>query len=265
VAQFHRRHYTRDNAVVAVAGDIDEQRAAQLAEQLLAGLPEGSRNAYPVAEPTPPQGRHLVVVDKPERSQTQLVIGTLGTHPDDDDHLALLVANWAFGGTFTSRLTTEVRGKRGWSYGASSHLSSSRVREAFSMWTAPGAEDAAECLALELELLESWHARGIDERELRFCQDNICRSYAFEVETAKKRLHQKLERELLGLPEDYHARYTERVRAVTLEQANAAVRRRIDPSRLWISAVATEAELGDSLRDAVPALADALVEPFDLE
>jgi zinc protease len=270
VAAFHRRHYTRANALVGVAGDIDEDRAALLAERLLAGLPEGQSpesqaGGYPAAEPEPPDARRLVIVDKAERSQTQLVVGTLGTHPHDDDHIALSVANWAFGGTFTSRLTTEVRGKRGWSYGASSHLSISRVREAFSMWTAPGAEDAAACLSLELELLEAWHARGIDERELRFCQDNICRSYAFEVETAKKRLHQKVERALLGLPDDYHQRYTERVRAVTLAEANEAVRRRIDPSKLWVSAVATDAELGQALRDAVPGLAQSLVEPFDLE
>jgi hypothetical protein len=52
---------------------------------------------------------------------------------------------------------------------------------------------------------------------------------------------------------------------VTLAEANEAVRRRIDPSKLWVSAVATDAELGQALRDAVPGLAQSLVEPFDLE
>jgi zinc protease len=265
VVDFHRLHYCRANAVVAVGGDVSEAEAARIAEQLLALLPEGRATEAVTHEPKLPSGRGLVIVDKAERSQTQLGIGCLGTHPDDADHVALLVANTAFGGTFTSRLTAEVRAKRGWSYGASSHLSISRVRETFGMWTAPAAKDASACLSLEIDLLETWHNTGITEDELAFCQDYICRSYAFEIDTAKKRLQQRLERALIGLPDDYYSRYTERVRAVTLTQANEAVRQRIDPKHLWVGAVATESELGDALRNAIPDLSNCVVDPYDLE
>jgi zinc protease len=67
----------------------------------------------------------------------------------------------------------------------------------------------------------------------------------------------------VDLPADYHARFVERVGEVTLEEANAAVRRRIDPSALWVSALATATELGDALQAAVPRLAQAIVEPHD--
>ncbi len=169
-----------------------------------------------------------------------------------------------FGGTFSSRLNQEVRAKRGWSYGASSGLTVSRVREAFTIWTAPGIEDAAECLKLELDLYERFCADGINQEELGFCQDYLRRSYAFEIDTAKKRLQQKLERALLELPEDFHARFIERVGNVTLADANAAVRRRLDPRNLWVAAVCTDADTGAGLRAAAD-WAETRVEPFDLE
>ena len=258
-------HLTSGNAIVCVSGDIDETGASRLAETLLAGLPQGEPHGYPADEPAAPQGKNLVIIDKPERSQTQMGIGMLGTHTSDDDHTALLVANTAFGGTFTARLIQEIRAKRGWSYGASSVLTTSRIREAFSMWTAPGAEDAPACLALELEMLRAWHDEGITADELSFCQGYLRRSSAFDIDTAKKRVQQKLERLLFDLPDDWHATFVDRVAAVTLDRANAAVKKRISPDNLWVSVVATNADTGDELRQAAGELATSIVEPADVE
>lgn len=265
LCQFHAERYHRDHALVGIWGDVESSRVEAIAERLLARLPRGAPAGYPVPEPAPPVGRRMVVVDKPDRNQTQMVLGTLGTRPTDDDHVALLVANVALGGTFSSRLVQEIRAKRGWSYGASSHLAVGRVRESFSAWCAPSAADAPACLSLLLELVARWQDEGISDDELRFCQSYLRRSYAFEIDTPKKRVGQGLDRLLLGLPDDYHSRLVERIGEVTLEQARAAVRRRIDPDRLWVSVVGTDAEIGGTIRAAVPGLAQALVVPYDDE
>lgn len=133
------------------------------------------------------------------------------------------------------------------------------------MWTAPGADTAADCLSLELDLLAQWRERGIDAAELAKCQQYLRLSHAFEIDTPKKRLAQKIERELLDLPEDFHRRWVERVNGVTLDEANQAVRRRISDSNLWVSAVATNEAIGEALRAAIPDLHQTVVEPFDVE
>ena len=130
-----------------MAGDVTADHAASWRASSSGPCPRACRAADDVPEPTMRPGRRLLVVDKPERTQTQILVGTMGTSPHDEDHVPLVVANAVFGGTFTSRLMREVRSKRGWSYGASARTAIDRHRQAWIMWTFPAAEDAAPCLS----------------------------------------------------------------------------------------------------------------------
>lgn len=262
---FYRRHYTRRNALVAISGDVSQHEGEELAERLLAGLPEGDAVPDPVPPPPAPKGRRLVIVDKPDRTQCQMIAGGLGTHPRDPDHVALMVANTVFGGTFTSRLMQEIRVKRGWSYGAASRAGFDRQRDAFTMSAAPAATDAPGCLALMIELLSAWRKDGITQEELDFARKYIVRSHAFEIDTARKRVHQKLEAALYDLPEGYHATFLDRVQHVTLAQANEAVRARVSEDDMVLSVVGTHAEVGEALSKAVAGVDEVEVAPFDLE
>lgn len=251
------------NLVFAFGGDIDAAQASEIRDRVTSALPKGERRTDTVPEPTRRSGRHLVIVDKPERTQTQILLGTLGTHPHDPDHTALHVANTVFGGTFTARMTQQIRSERGWSYGAYSDLSYDRRRQAFSMWTFPKASDAAACIRLEIEMLEQFHKEGITPKELAWVKRYLARSHAFSIDTAAKRVGLALEAELYGLPPGYHEKYVERVQAVTLDEANAAIRARLEPADLLVVVVGTESEIGNQIRDAVAGLETSEVVPFD--
>jgi len=265
VVGFYRRSVVRKNLVIGFSGDVTADRAAVIAERIVAGLPTGEAVPDEVAEPNMKPGRRLLLVDKPERTQTQILVGTLGTSAGDDDHVPLVVANAVFGGTFTSRLMREIRSKRGWSYGASARTGVDRHRQSWVMWTFPAAEDCGPCLKLSLELLDAWVSEGVTAREVEFIQRYLVRSHAFEIDTASKRLHQALDVELLGLPADYFASWIEGVKAVTPEAASAAVRRRIRPEDLLAVVVGTAARVEAPLRAAVRRLTGASVVPFDAE
>ncbi len=261
-----QRTYTerllRAERIIGFAGDITVPEAERLVATHLAPNP-GTLSPRPLApEAEQRRGRHLVIVDKPERTQTQIQIGRLGTHPGDPDHTALAVGNSVFGGTFTSRLMRAVRSERGWSYGASSRLGIDRIREAFSVWTFPSAEDAAPCIALELELLERWVAEGITDDELGFVKSYLVKSHAFSIDTPDKRLEQAIELTMLDLPSDYFSGYVQRVAAVTREEVNAAIQKRIDPADLTLCVLGTDATIGAGLR-ALPGLSSVDVVPFD--
>jgi len=265
VRAHYERAFTRANAVVAVSGDVTESDARALAEKLVSRLPEGTKNVDSVGDPAGPKGRHLVVVDKPERTQTQLVIGAIGSRADDPDHYPWMVGNTVFGGTFTSRLMQEIRAKRGWSYGASSRVGFDRHREAFTMWTAPAAKDTAACLALELELLGELAAKGVTDEEVAFAKNYLVRSHAFDLDTAKKRVHLPFEEALYDLPPGYHTDYVRHVEGVDTKAINAALANRVKIDDLVIGAVVTQAEMGTALAEAIPNLASKTVLAQDFE
>lgn len=263
VQAHYEAHITQQNLVFAFSGDIESEQAEQLRDQFVRGLPEGQSQRRPLEHPAGIRGRQLVFVDKPERTQTQILIGGLGTYAHDADHVALLVANTAFGGTFTARLTQEVRAKRGWSYGAYSHLPYERRRQSFSMWTFPAASDAPACIALQLEMLREWIEEGITAEEFEYAQRYLIHSNVFNIDTATKRVSLTLDEILYELPKDYHEHFAERVRSVTLEEVNAAVRSRISTENLLICVVGTERDTGAAVRQAIPDLAEYRVVPFD--
>ncbi len=131
------------------------------------------------------------------------------------------------------------------------------------MWTFPASGDAAACIALQLGLLESLIDQGVTERELSFAKRYLTKGYAFEIDTASKRLGQRLDEVVIPLPKDYHTRYLERVQAVTRDEVNTALRKRISSSDLLITIVATASELRSALDRVIPDLVETRVVRFD--
>lgn len=247
----------------AAAGDITEAELNGFRDQVVGRLARVDVTPRTLPEPAAPRGRTLVIVDKPARTQTQIYIGGLGTMPRDRDHFALLVGNTIFGGTFTSRLMREVRSKRGWSYGAASRLGRDRVREAWSMWTHPAMSDAPACIALELKLLDKLLDDGVTERELSFAKSYLVRSRAFDLDTATKRLWTRIDQHLLGLPSNFQARAAERIMAVTRDEVNAALRKRLSSKNLIVSVLATASEARAAIEDAIDGLDRTVVIPYE--
>lgn len=261
VVQHHQAHLTAGNLLLGVAGDVTRSDLETMLGAHFTGLPRHRPPADRVGAPKVPRGRRVLIVDKPERTQTQLYIGTLGSRAKDTDLDALTVANQAFGGTFTARLMNEVRSKRGWSYGAYSRLGQDRQRDAWSMWTFPAAKDAAACAALELDLLEDLAHRGLTAAEIRFAKKNLVNGHCFEVDTAAKRLEARMDDAIYGLPADHWKRFTQRVRAVKRADANAAVERRLSPRDLAIVVVATAEDVRPAFED-LPGVTSLDVVPY---
>jgi zinc protease len=263
VCATYARRFVQSDIVIGFAGAITEDEAKTFGSALVRSLPEGPHVETVLTDPVAPSGRHLYFVDKPERTQTQILIGSLGTHPHDPDHHPLVAATAIFGGTFTSRMMREIRSKRGWSYGTSARLSIEKQRHAFTMSAFPAAADCAPCVALELKLLEDFTTNGVTPRELAFIKNYLIRSHAFEIDTASKRLGQLLEVELLDLPADYHTKYLDHVKDVTLESANAAVKQRLSAQNLVVVVVGTAGEILEAVLKAIPDLEGHSVQPFD--
>lgn len=262
VLAFYGAHFTRANAVATVSGDIDSAEARKLAEGLVSGLPEGVLSSRNMASPSRRSGRHLVIVDKPERVQCQVMIGCLGSKVDDPHYFPLLVASAAFGGTFTSRMMKRVREERGWSYSAGARLDVARVRAGFVMDTAPASADVANCVGLELGMLEELCERGVAADELQHAKNYLVRTFAFDQETAAQRVGLRHAALCLGI-EGFYDRYVAGIEAVTEEQVREAVKTRLSAHDVVIAVVGTASEIANKVTCAIPNVSTVTVTPFD--
>lgn len=244
VVEMHARLFRRGGATVALAGLLDAHAEAD-AELLALALAGG---APPVRERpvvTRPPGNQVLVVDKPERSQAQILVGQPSVGWRHPDYAALWLANEAFGGGgFGARLMREVREERGWSYGAYSNWTHARDNSVHWIWVFPSADYAVECLALVQELFAAWVRDGVSDDELAYARDSILNSAAFFVDTPLKRLNYELRKARIGADP---LGLMDAVRTVSLEDVRAAVSRDFDPEVTHAVIVATASDVRDQL------------------
>ncbi|MCB9787578.1 MAG: insulinase family protein [Deltaproteobacteria bacterium] len=248
VVAFWREHYRPDGAVVGAASDIDRARLDRYIERTLGRLPR-ARTADVLEVPpwTGAEGVRVVLVDKPERTQTQVTLGHATIDANHEDHLALYVGNVIFGGTFTARLSHEIREKRGWSYGAYSYLQADARLGTFMMRFYPGVKDTVPALRVADDLLTALVRDGVDPDEMDATQNFLAHSHLMSFETAEKELSERLSARLIGRPDDWLDRFVPMIRGVTREQVDSALRRHLTPDTMVVSVVCTASDLREQV------------------
>lgn len=249
--------------IAAAAGDLDLDELGARLDEHLGALPAGSPAPGTSVEPRALRGVEVLLVDKPERTQTQLFLGRPAVPPGHEDYFPFLLANHAFGGMFTSRLMQEVRVKRGWSYGAYSRLEVHPTRSVVAAWTFPANEDTMGTIRLLLDLLGEFAREGVTGEELEAGKGHLRNVLAFEIETPEAQVSRRLHELLLGLPDDWTRRFLDAVGGTSLARANDAARSVLGPD-LALTAVCTAGRFVDPLA-AMPEVSRIDVVPFDAD
>ena len=247
---WHQRALVGGHVLFGVAGDVDANEAAKAIAREFAKLPSGGGELG--ARPTVARrsGMRLTIVDKPERTQSQILMGQPAPRWHDPDFLALQVATTAFGGTFTARLMDEVRSKRGLSYGASARVGQGRGAKSLVAHVFPSLEQTPETLELVLRLWREWVVDGVTAREVEFARGYLAKSFAFSVATPEDRLELRTALELAGMPRDFADTFAARVSKVERDDALRALKRHLSPGDLEITVVSTADELLPKLQAA---------------
>jgi zinc protease len=228
--RLHRQHYVAQRATVAIVGDVSRAEAAAIAQRLTVDLPAGEP-APPLPAPTLPE-RRSIRVDHPS-AQAHLLIGQPGISRDDPDYYPLLVGNYVLGGGgFVSRLTREVREKRGYAYSVYSYFAPQRVAGPFQIGLQTRGAQVADALAVVEQTLAAFIAEGPTKEELQAARDNIINGFGLRLDSNRKILDHVAMIGFYGLPLDWLDAYPERVAAVTAEAVRDAFARRVRPEHL---------------------------------
>ncbi|OYY51343.1 MAG: peptidase M16, partial [Polaromonas sp. 39-63-203] len=172
----HAQGVVACRARISMVGAVTRAQADAIATRLLARLPQTDCSTLQPLPVVPEVAALTQPVEKRiafDSAQAQVLVGQPGYRRSDPDHFALFVGNYILGGGgFVSRLTTEVREKRGLTYGVSSYFSPGLHAGSFTVGLQTRPDQAAQALAVVRQVLADFVANGPTEAELRAAKDN---------------------------------------------------------------------------------------------
>jgi len=232
----YRRLILPCRASVSIVGAVTREQADAMVRKLFARLVPAGGARCPAPDPVPEvaalaQAQEIRIAF--DSAQSHLLIGQPGFKRNDPDYFALTLGNHILGGGgFVSRLTQEVREKRGLSYSVYSYFSPALHAGAFTIGLQTRPDQAAQALAVSREVLERFVAEGPTQAELDAAKSNLIGGFALRIDSNRKLLDNIGNIAWNGLALDYLETWTREVQAVSLNQVRAAMARKLQPARM---------------------------------
>jgi zinc protease len=231
-----QRLFARDELYIAVVGDVDAETISALVDQTFGDLPE--QNSMPGLAPAEVlEGPSRVLVDM-NVPQTAIQFGHAGILRNDPDFIPAYIMNHILGGGgLTSRLTDEIREKRGLTYSVYSYLSPLAGAGLFLGVTSTQNERAGETIAIIEQEVARMAETGPTAEELNDAKLYLTGSYALRFDTSSKIAGQLLGIQLEDLGSDYIERRNDLINAITVDDVQRMARELLIPGGLIFSIV----------------------------
>jgi len=233
IVQIWRKHFVPNNAALVVCGDITRDALESLAASLFAQWQQQSLVSYPSVEPQPTKAR-LVIVDKPGASQSALRVMTMGPKRQTADFAVLEVMNAALGGLFTSRINTNLREDKGYTYGASSDFVYQRMLGSFEICTSVHMDVTAAAVKEIFNELRNLRKKPIVGDELKKARDSQFLSLPGAFETSMDIAQCLANTFIHELGIDYYRELIGFLRQVDSEAVSAKVQEYLRPENMIV-------------------------------
>ena len=239
MAALYRQMVAPCRAKVTIVGAVNRPQADRLVQQLLARLTSERQARADACAPLPAVAEVQPLAAGSEQriafdsAQAQVLIGQPGYRRDDPDHFALTVGNYILGGGgFVSRLTQEVREKRGLSYSVYSGFAPGQHAGAFSVGLQTRPDQADEAVRVVREVVAKFVTHGPTQAELQAAKDNLVGGFPLLIDSNRKLLGNVANIAWNNLPLNYLDTWTEQIAKVTVADIQAAFARKLQPERM---------------------------------
>jgi len=230
--EFYRRYYVSDAAIVSIIGDVTRDQARTIAEQLTGKL-QKSRKPIPALPPVPALAAGQTVRIAHPATQAHIVIGQPGIRRKDPDYFPLWLGNYVLGGGgFSSRLSEEIRQKRGFAYSTYSYFNPLGQAGPFQIGLQTKKEQSEEALKVANDILATFVSGGPTQQELDNAKQNVIGGFPLRIDSNRKILDYLSIIGFYDLPLNYLDEFPAKIEAVTLAEVKDAWRRRIRPDRM---------------------------------
>lgn len=249
VVAFYRARFRPGGVAFVFAGDIEEQAARRLTEQLFgrwAGAPPSGQEAGVDA---PAASTVLRVVPRAGAPQSEVRVGHVGLPRSTPDYFDVTVMNAVLGGLFSSRINLNLREAHGFTYGAFSTFAWRRGAGPFAVSTAVKTAVTADAVREILREIDRIRAEPITTDELTLATSYLDGVFPIRYETTASIASALAALVIHDLPDDYYDGYRAAVRAVSVESVHQAARRHLDPARLHVVIVGDPAVIAAPLSE----------------
>ena len=223
-------------ARISMVGAVTRAQADAIAARLLSRLPQlpcaslPPLPAVPEVEPLAQAQEKIIPFDS---AQAHVLMGQPGFKRADPDYFPLIVGNYILGGGgFVSRLTSEVREKRGLTYGISSSFSPGLHAGSFTVSLQTRPDQTAQAVQIARQVVKDFVAKGPTEAELQAAKDNLIGGFALRIDSNRKLLGNLAGIAWNNLPLDYLDTWTQQVEKVTVADIKAAFARKLQPEKM---------------------------------
>ncbi|WP_299639960.1 pitrilysin family protein [uncultured Ruegeria sp.] len=222
--------FAKDRLYVAAVGDITAEELGILLDTLLGDLPDTGKPIPGKADVNISGGVRVVEFDTP---QSVALFGQAGIDRDDPDFFAAFVLNHILGGGgFESRLMQEVREKRGLTYGVGTYLVPKDLASVYLGSVSSANDRIAEAIDVIRDEWARAATEGVTQEELDDAKTYLTGAYPLRFDGNGQIAGIMVGMQMEGLPIDYIATRNDKVKAVTLEDANRVAAELLDPDGL---------------------------------
>ncbi|HEY8461188.1 MAG TPA: pitrilysin family protein [Blastocatellia bacterium] len=224
VVGFYGAYYSPSNVILAVAGDFDAAEMERMLAEKFGGWAAKDAPAVNLPEPAQARGKRLLLIDKPDSTQTFYQIGSLGVARNNPDRVYIQVVNTLFGGRFTSMLNDALRVSSGLTYGASSSFAQNRARGQFVISTFTRNETTEKAIDMTLDVLKRLREQGISDADLKSAKAYIKGQFPPQIETTDQLAAQIAQLEFYGLDEREINDFYAKIDAMTMDDARRVIK-----------------------------------------
>ena len=188
---------------------------------------------FGASTPTSPK---IVLIDRPDSPQSLIRAGLPTRLKGTDDLLGVQTANDALGGSFLSRVNTDLRETKGWSYGVRGSFAQAEFAAPYILSAPVQADKTGPSIAaLRTDVAEFVGAKPLTQAEFDRAITGAVRALSGNFETSEAVLAAMQGNDLYRRPDDYYSTITARYRAMTRDELDRTMRRVIDPNRfVWV-------------------------------
>ncbi len=243
VKAFYLRYYQPDNIAIVVAGDFDIK---QLKQQLAARFTswQGQSAGKPaLAGVNKPVKAQVLLVDKPDATETTLMFGGVGVSQNNPDYVGLEVINTILGGRFTSWLNDELRVNSGLTYGARSGFSSLGSAGGFQISTFTKTDTTKQTIELALATYSRLWQQGIDQVTLDSAKAYVKGQFPPNYETNGQLADLLVSMHLYQLDNTFINNFEQRVDSLTLADTQRLIQQYFPQQQLQFVLIGKASEL----------------------